>query len=208
MDLKELLGDAYKEGMTFDEINTALSNKKIADLSTGKYVNKEMAEAEKTRLENEKKDLETQLNAKLTDDEKANKIAKEKDKQIQKLMEQLKANTLNANKNKIFSSTNEIRTKIDISDADEEFNKFAGMITLEDNDNSTFVSNYLAKIVKVAYDKGVSDTKKEQIADNKPSNFKQGGDNSGKNKDENLDYGARLARKNKTNKKQTYNYFE
>lgn len=208
MDLKELLGDAYKEGMTFDEINTALSNKKIADLSTGKYVNKEMAEAEKTRLENEKKDLETQLNAKLTDDEKANKIAEEKDKQIQKLMEQLKANTLNANKSKIFSSTNEIRTKIDISDADEEFNKFAGMITLEDNDNSTFVSNYLAKIVKVAYDKGVSDTKKEQIADNKSSNFKQGGDNSGKNKDENLDYGARLARKNKTNKKQTYNYFE
>lgn len=208
MDLKELLGDAYKEGMTFDEINTALSNKKIADLSTGKYVNKEMAEAEKTRLENEKKDLETQLNAKLTDDEKANKIAEEKDKQIQKLMEQLKANTLNANKSKIFSSTNEIRTKIDISDADEEFNKFAGMITLEDNDNSTFVSNYLAKIVKVAYDKGVSDTKKEQIADNKSSNFKQGGDNSGKNKDENLDYGARLARKNKTSKKQTYNYFE
>ena len=32
MDLKELLGDAYKEGMTFDEINTVISTKKIADL--------------------------------------------------------------------------------------------------------------------------------------------------------------------------------
>lgn len=34
MDLKELLGEAYKEGMTFDEINQALKDKKLVDPAT------------------------------------------------------------------------------------------------------------------------------------------------------------------------------
>lgn len=203
MDLKELLGDAYKEGMTFEEINTAISGKKIADLSTGKYVNKDMVDAERSKLENEKKELESQLNAKLTDDEKTAKLAAEKDKQIQKLMEQLKANTLDANKNKIFSSTNEMRAKIEVSDTDEDFNKFANLVTLEDNDNSTFVSNYLSQIMKKAYEKGVSDTKKAQIADNRVQN-----NNQGESKGKELDYGAKLAQKRKATSNNTYNYFE
>lgn len=39
-ELKELLGDAYKEGMTFDEASAALKDRKIVDLSTGSYVGK------------------------------------------------------------------------------------------------------------------------------------------------------------------------
>lgn len=204
MNLKELLGEAYKEGMTFEEVNTALSSMKLADLSTGKYVNKDMAEAERAKLENEKKDLEQQLNAKLTDDEKTAKLAAEKDKQIQKLMEQLKANTMSANKNKIFSATNEIRGKIEIADTDEEFGKFAGLITLEDDDNSSYVSNYLSKLIKNAYEKGVSEGTKKTIAGN--SDVKTGGQS--KDKKPELDYGARLAQKNKSTNKNTYNYFE
>ena len=204
MNLKELLGEAYKEGMTFEEINTALSSMKLADLSTGKYLNKDMVEAERAKLENEKKDLEQQLNAKLTDDEKTAKLAAEKDKQIQKLMEQLKANTMSANKNKIFSATNEIRGKIEIADTDEEFGKFAGLITLEDDDNSSYVSNYLSKLIKNAYEKGVSEGTKKTIAGN--SDVKIGGQS--KDKKPELDYGARLAQKNKSTNKNTYNYFE
>jgi len=204
MDLKELLGEAYKEGMTFEEVNTALSSMKLADLSTGKYLNKDMVEAERAKLENEKKDLEQQLNAKLTDDEKTAKLAAEKDKQIQKLMEQLKANTMSANKNKIFSATNEIRGKIEIADTDEEFGKFAGLITLEDDDNSSYVSNYLSKLIKNAYEKGVSEGTKKTIAGN--SDVKIGGQS--KDKKPELDYGARLAQKNKSTNKNTYNYFE
>ena len=33
--IKELLGDAYKDGMTIEEVETALSGKKIVDLSSG-----------------------------------------------------------------------------------------------------------------------------------------------------------------------------
>lgn len=38
--LRELLGSSYKEGMTVEEAETALSGKKLVDLSTGDYVSK------------------------------------------------------------------------------------------------------------------------------------------------------------------------
>lgn len=202
MDLKELLGDAYKDGMTFDEVSSALSTMKLADLSTGKYVNKEMADADKARLVNEKKELESQLNAKLTDDEKAAKIAKEKDEQIEKLLKQIKENNLSNNKSKMYSSTSEYRTKLEIKDDDEEFSKFVNLITLEDNDNSSYISNYLSKIIKNSYEKGVADAKKAQIADNKLNSGSSQGSDTKK------DYGAEIAKRNKQTSKKTYNYFE
>ena len=39
--LKELLGDKYKEGMTVDEAEQALANIKLADISAGAYVSKD-----------------------------------------------------------------------------------------------------------------------------------------------------------------------
>ena len=38
--LRELLGESYKEGMTFEEAEKALEGKKLVDLSTGEYVSK------------------------------------------------------------------------------------------------------------------------------------------------------------------------
>ena len=55
--LKELLGDAYKEGMTLAEVETALSGKKLVDLATGNYVAKEKYD----RLNTEHSDLKTQF---------------------------------------------------------------------------------------------------------------------------------------------------
>lgn len=202
MDLKELLGDAYKEGMTFDEVSGALSKMKLADLSTGNYVKKEMADADKARLVKEKEELEGQLNAKLTDDEKAVKIVEEKDKQIEKLMKQLKDNTISNNRSKLYSLTSETRAKLDIGDDNEEFSKFANLITVENNDDSSYISSYISKIMKNAYERGIEDAKKEQIVHNK---MKQGGDAS-QAKDEN--YGTKIAKRNKQSSKATYNYFE
>ena len=47
MNLKELLGDAYKEDLTLTEIDNLLASKKLVDISTGNYVSKEKAEREK-----------------------------------------------------------------------------------------------------------------------------------------------------------------
>lgn len=204
MDLKELLGDAYKEGMTFDEINTAISAKKIADLSSGAYVNKEAAEAEKRRLEQEKKDLETQLNSKLTDDEKASKIAEEKDKQIQKLLNQIKDNNMSASKSNICSTTSDIRSKIGIANDDESFTKFVNLIALEKSEDNTYISSYLSRIMRAAYDKGTEDAKKDIVGSNNVGG--KGEENPGSKKEEN--YGTRLGKKARENSKAKYNYFE
>ena len=87
MDIQELLGTDYKEGMTVDDINTALQGKKIADLSSGEYIRKEFADAsakEKTQQLNKQiQDLQSQLDSKLTDDEKRAKEIQDKDKKIE-----------------------------------------------------------------------------------------------------------------------------
>lgn len=64
--IKELLGEAYKEGMTFDEIESALSGRKLADLSSGEYVSK----GKLTDYENRAKKAEEELRKRMTDDEK------------------------------------------------------------------------------------------------------------------------------------------
>lgn len=199
MNLEELLGDAYKEGMTFDEVKTALSGKKLADLSTGNYVNKEMATKEKNDLQNslnqQIEDLQNQLNAKLTDDEKNAKANEAKDKEIERLLGIIKQNNVNANKSNILVSTADIRNKIGIKEDDNDFNSFVDLITLEDSNNNKIVSSYLVKILNEAYDKGVKDTTKEQISKN--NSLQIGKD--GKVEDDDNNIGARLGKKNREN---------
>lgn len=66
--IKELLGDAYKDGMTFEEVETALSGKKIVDLSSGDYVSKDKFANSESRA----KKFEDELRKRMTDDEKRN----------------------------------------------------------------------------------------------------------------------------------------
>jgi len=96
MNLKDLLGDAYREDMTLAEVDEALKGKKLADLSTGDYVAKKkyddlaakvsekdakISELESRQpetitpenYENDMKELETLRNEKKTNDFK-NKI--------------------------------------------------------------------------------------------------------------------------------------
>lgn len=176
MDLKTLLGDNYKDDMSIDDINSAISNMKLADLSTGMYVNKDAAEAERRKLEAEKQDLQGKLSAKLTDDEKAAQAVADKDKQIEQLMAKLKENTLSANRSKIYSSTAEMRGKLGIGDDDKDFQDFANLVTLEDTAKVDVVSKYLSSILKSAYEKGANDKHKQLIGDNADVKAKGTGD--------------------------------
>ncbi len=58
--LRELLGDKYKEGMTFEEAEAALAGVNLANLSTGAYVKKEKYDADTKLLG----DYKTQLDGK------------------------------------------------------------------------------------------------------------------------------------------------
>lgn len=193
MDIQELLGTDYKEGMTVDEINTALQGKKLADLSTGDYVRKDFADAtQKTKtqeLNKQIEDLKNQLSSKLTDEEKRAKEVEDKDKKIEELTQLIKQRVFSANKSLLVASTSEMRDKIGIKSDDKEFDEFLDSITLEDENKNATVSSYLGKLLKNAYEQGQKDAKKETIS---KTNSIQVGDSQA---NQDLNIGVRLAKK-------------
>lgn len=71
MDIKTLLGDAYKEGMTIDEINAALADKNFVDPATlPKSVSKEVFDKTASELAKVKKELKNLQESTMTADEK------------------------------------------------------------------------------------------------------------------------------------------
>jgi len=71
MDLKTLLGDAYKENMTLDEINEALEGMSLVDPSTlPKSVSKEVFDKTASELAKVKKQLKELQEKSMTDEEK------------------------------------------------------------------------------------------------------------------------------------------
>ena len=75
MDIKGLLGDAYREGMTIEEINAALADKEFVDPTTlPKSVSKELFDKKVSELAKFKKDYEDLKNTTLTDEEQRQKV--------------------------------------------------------------------------------------------------------------------------------------
>lgn len=71
MDLKTLLGDAYRENMTLDEINEALEGVSLVDPSTlPKTVNKDVFDKTASELAKVKKQLKELQEKSMTDEEK------------------------------------------------------------------------------------------------------------------------------------------
>ena len=71
MDIKTLLGDAYKEGMTIDEINAALADKNFVDPTTlPKSVAKDVFDKTASELAKVKKELKELQESTMTADEK------------------------------------------------------------------------------------------------------------------------------------------
>jgi len=93
--LKELLGDAYKEGMTIEEIEAALVDKDLVDRSTlGEVVNKKTFDKTASELASLKKKLRELEESSLTAEEKLKaetERAQELQKQYQREFAKLKA---------------------------------------------------------------------------------------------------------------------
>jgi DNA-binding transcriptional MerR regulator len=71
MDIKTLLGDAYKDGMTLDEINAALADKNFVDPTTlPKSVTKDVFDKTASELAKVKKELKDLQETSMTADEK------------------------------------------------------------------------------------------------------------------------------------------
>ena len=142
-ELKALLGDAYKDGMTLEEVNNALKGKKLADLSTGKYVDKDKFDTQINSLNAKLSEREQELNAKLTDEEKNAKASQEQAKRIQELEKMLKDNTISGNKNVVNSVLQNSRDILGIQATDSDFVSFVDNITTEDGEESKMLQKML-----------------------------------------------------------------
>lgn len=204
MNLKELMGDAFKDGITVEEITSFFEGKKFADLGTGQYVDKNKFDNTVNDLTKKLTDANNQLNAKLSDDEKAQQAQQEQIAEIERLKKLLSENTINGNKNTIVGVLASTRETLGVDITDKDFTKFVENITTEDSSKSTEIANYVAKVVKNAYDKGKEDATKDAMGDFGKGKGQQGADPD----DEIGKMGKKLAGLNNKNAKKTYNYFE
>lgn len=203
-ELKALLGDSYKEDMTLEDVNAFFKGKKFADLSTGKYVDKDKFDTQVNSLNAKLNEKEQELNAKLTDDEKNAQASKEQAKRIQELEKMLKENTISGNKNVVNSVLQGSRDILGIQATDNDFVSFVDNITTEDSEKTNKIANYISEIIKKSYEKGKQDATKDAMGDF-GKNKGQGSDSKGSS--EINDLGKRLATAKK-GKNEEYDYFK
>lgn len=179
-EIKELLGENYHEGMTAKDVQEAF-NKML--LGTGKYVNKDNADAQQRKI---KEDYEKQigelnqtLNAKMTDDEKIKAAQKQRDEEFETMKKMLEQSRLDASLLNFKSNIAEAKGLAGIEENDEEFSKFINNATLEDKEKNDSVSKYINSIVKKAYEKGKSDAVKEELGKMGKDGKSSQGDNDG-----------------------------
>lgn len=160
MNLEELLGDAYQEGMSIEDINNALANKNLVDLSTGNYV-------DTNKHNREIQDLQNQLNKAQQDLKKstqsANSTSSEQEQLIQSLQEQITNLNIENNKSGANASMSEARSLLDIKNDDSEYTTFIDNVSTLDKDVSNSISTYFGKQIKAAYEKGKQDAVKDNL---------------------------------------------
>ena len=201
MDLKELLGEAYNEGMTAEDVK-AIFKKQLLD--SGEYVNKGKAEAERKAAEQNAAEYKRQLEAKMTEDEKKKVADADTQKLIKELREELAASKSAISKKTAQSSLAEAKLKAGIKDDDKDFEEFVTSISFEDNDKTDKISKYITKIVSNAYEVGKSEAVKNKLG--KMGSFKT--EDGSKEPNEKGSFGKELAQKTKVEIPGEKNFFE
>lgn len=196
--MKQILGEAYKEDMTQEEIKAFFKNQV---LGSGNYVNKDAAEAEKRKILEELDKANKDLQNKMSDDEKKEAADKALQKQLKELQEQLLKGKISNSEYKAMSITAKSRLNSGIADDDKEFGEFISSIATEDEEKTSKIANYINTLVEKAYEKGKADITKEKLG--KMGNFKNGsGDDNADGKTEAEERAERLAKANVSVKKE------
>jgi hypothetical protein len=199
--LKDVLGEAYHDDITAEEVNSFFSGKNFADLSTGQYVDKNKYDRDIQALNTTITEKQNALNSKMTDDERAQQERQQDKDEIARLTELLKTNTVNSNKDYAMSSTNNIKTILGIKDDDVDYTKFIDTIVSDDRQKTGTIAHYVSKIANDAYEKG----KKDALKDNMGSFGKSKKSNEDGSNDVGA-LGAELAKATLSNK-ETVDYF-
>ena len=198
--LKNVLGEAYHEGITAEEVNNFFAGKSFADLSTGQYVDKNKYERDIQTLNATITEKQNALNAKLTDDEKRQAAANADKAEIARLQKLLQENSINSNKDLAIGTMSSVKSLLELKDDDNEYNTFIDTIVSEDRGKTNLISTYISKITKDAYEKGKKDATKDAMGEF--GKDVKGGNSSKKE----INLGAELA-KNSMKKPQSVDYF-
>ena len=202
MDLKELMGDSYKEEMTKEEVQEFFKKQVLAG---GDYTNTGKANAEKKELNDKIAQLQAELDAKMSDDDKKKKADEDTRKLIEDLQKQLADSKASQSKMSALSLLAEAKIKAGIKEGDKDFEDFVTEISFEDSSKTDKVSKYISKIVANAYESGKSEAVKNKLG--KMGSFKEGSDGEG-NGDEKGSFGKQLAQSTKVEVKGEKNFFE
>ena len=203
--LKGVMGEAYHEGITAEEVNTFFAGKNFADLSTGQYVEKNKHEREIQSLNATITEKQNALNAKLTDEEKESQAREADRKKIEELTQMLQQNTVTSNRNMAGGLLSQARTILGLKDDDTEYGSFMDNIVSDDSAKTNLIAKYVAKLTNDAYEKGKQDAVKDNMG--KFGNQGKGQGQNGSNELENL--GQKLARQSMANTtKEQVDYFK
>ena len=163
MNLKEILGDAFKEDMSFADIETALAGMKLADLSTGQYVDKNKYDTDTKKLRDSINAKDTELRNKMTEDEQKQADDQAKDSLIAQLQEQVKNQIIENNRNKAIATISESKTLLEIKDDNKEYKAFVDCLAKGESEDANTIATYFNTIVKDAYEKGKNDSTKNNL---------------------------------------------
>lgn len=198
--LKEIMGDSYKEGMSKDDVQNFF---KKQVLSSGDYTNSGKANAEKKELNDKIAELQAELEAKMSDDDKKKKADADMQNMIKKLQKELSESKSNQSKMSAISKLAEAKISAGIKDGDTEFDEFVTEISFEDETKTDKISNYVSKLVKSAYEAGKKTFEKNELG--KMGAFKAGSDGSSEDKGA---FGKELAQSFKVDTKGQKDFFE
>ena len=203
--LKGVLGEAYHEGITAEEVNNFFAGKNFADLSTGQYVEKNKHDREIQSLNATITEKQNALNAKLTDAEKESQARENDRKEIERLTQLLQANTVTSNKNLAGGVLSNTRTILGLKDDDAEYGTFIDNIVSDDSAKTSLIAKYVAKLTSDAYEKGKQDAIKDNMG-----KFGSQGKGQGEGGSDGLDnLGQKLAKQSMANvNKEQIDYFK
>ena len=148
--MKEFLGDSYKEGITVEEINQIMKEKFTVDNSeTINDLKKQISEYKKKEKAN------------LSDDEKKAAELQEKLDRIAELEEENRQNKIENTKSKVEAKLTGI---LDICDSEiKDIQELINNISGEEVENSTKTAEMIVNLIKKAHEKGKSDNVKDHL---------------------------------------------
>ena len=135
-ELQKLMGDSYKEDLTIDDIKNFMKGKNFADLSSGNYVDKNKYNADIKNLNDKISAKDTELQSKMTDDEKAKAASNAQAAEIERLTKLLSENTITTNKSVANSSLAESLGLIGVKSDDKDLMSFIDNITTGKKDST------------------------------------------------------------------------